>query len=233
MYTASYPATRAEVAYGELKRLVLLGEFPINVRLGEERLAARLEMSRTPIREALARLHSEGLVVRGPDGGYCPAVPDVVVIQELYEVRATLEVQALWRPLDHDGRHDVGVLESLRDDWRALAADRADSFDEADPTFVLLDESFHTTLAEAAGNRAVVEVLRQVNERIRVVRMQDFLVPERVTATIEEHVGIVDAVLRADIDLAETRLRSHMGDSRGFVQARVLEAIARMTKGHA
>ena len=60
---------------------------------------------------------------------------------------------------------------------------------------MLLDESFHLTLAEAAGNAVLVELLRQVNERIRVVRMQDFLEPGRITNTIAEHLGIVDAVL--------------------------------------
>ena len=60
---------RSEEAYRELKRRLLVGDFPLNVRLGEERLAVILGVSRTPIREAMLRLHGEGLVQRGADGG--------------------------------------------------------------------------------------------------------------------------------------------------------------------
>lgn len=77
-------------SYRGLKTRILLGEFPINVRLGEERLAAMIGVSRTPIREALKRLQAEGLVDNHPDGGYQPIVPDVTVMRHLYEVRVGL-----------------------------------------------------------------------------------------------------------------------------------------------
>jgi DNA-binding transcriptional MocR family regulator len=57
-------------AYEQLKRRLLAGEFPLRVRLGEERLAALLGVSRTPVRQALTRLHAERLVERHADGGY-------------------------------------------------------------------------------------------------------------------------------------------------------------------
>ena len=76
------------------------------------------------------------------------------------------------------------MLEALRAEWVELTHEEP----EAEPGFVLLDESFHLTLAQAAGNPMLVDILRQINERIRIVRMQDFLVPERVGRTIREHV---------------------------------------------
>ena len=108
-------------AYRILKTRLLVGEFPPNVRLGEERLASMLEVSRTPIREAFKRLESEGLVGSHPDGGYQPIVPDVTVMRHLYEVRSGLELQALQRPARMGTRHDPAILEPLRDQWRALA----------------------------------------------------------------------------------------------------------------
>jgi DNA-binding GntR family transcriptional regulator len=65
MYTDPYagkPATRADQAYAELKRRLLVGDFALNVRLGEEKLAGLIGVSRTPVREALFRLHAEDLV---------------------------------------------------------------------------------------------------------------------------------------------------------------------------
>ena len=228
MYTAQDPErsapSRAQLAYADLKNRVLQGEFPLNVRLGEERLASLVGVSRTPIREALSRLEVEGLVVRAPDGGFLPVVPDVAGMRQLYEVRVGLELQALRRPSRLGIEHDRDVLSALRAEWVELTHEEP----EAEPGFVLLDESFHLTLAAAAGNPMLVDVLRQINERIRIVRMQDFLVPERVERTIREHVVLVDAVLAGDVVEAERQLVTHIDDSVAVVEERVTKAIARM-----
>lgn len=212
------------MAYADLKTRLLLGEFPLNVRLGEERLAALVGVSRTPVREALSRLEVEGLVAKAPDGGFLPVVPDVTGMRQLYEVRVGLELQALRRPSRIGERHDREMLEGLRADWMALTAEEP----EAEPGFVLLDESFHLTLAEAAGNPMLVDVLRQINERIRIVRMQDFLVPDRVGRTIREHVALIDVVLDDDVVEAERQLVTHIDSSVAVVEERVTKAIARM-----
>ena len=112
----------------------------------------------------------EGLVARSADGGYSPVAPDVSNMKFLYEVRAGLELQSLRRPQLAGLTHDHGLLEALRDDWRSLASSDAD---QVSPEFVLVDESFHVTLSEAAGNPVATDMLRQVNERIRLVRMQE------------------------------------------------------------
>jgi len=232
VYTEQHPErdpdrsapSRAQLAYADLKNRLLLGEFPLNVRLGEERLAALVGVSRTPIREALSRLEVEGLVVRAPDGGFLPVVPDVAGMRQLYEVRVGLELQALRRPSRLGTEHDRGILEALRADWVELTHEEP----EAEPGFVLLDESFHLTLALAAGNSMLVDILRQINERIRIVRMQDFLVPERVGRTIREHVALIDAVLAGDIVEAEGQLVTHIDNSVAVVEERVTKAIARM-----
>lgn len=236
MYTESHPSqappdgaggaapSRAQLAYSDLKHRLLQGEFALNVRLGEERLAALVGVSRTPIREALSRLEVEGLVARAPDGGFLPVVPDVTGMRQLYEVRVGLELQALRRPAQLGIVHDRDLLEELRGDWLALTTDEP----EAEPGFVLLDESFHLTLAAAAGNPMLVDVLRQINERIRIVRMQDFLVSDRVDRTITEHLALIDAVLAGDVVSAEGQLVTHIDNSVAVVEERVTKAIARM-----
>ena len=231
MYTEQYATggvTRADQAYAELKHRLLIGEFPLNVRLGEEKLAALTNMSRTPVREALFRLHAEGLVARWPDGGFRPIAPDVGVMRDIYEVRSTLEIAALRRPGESGKPHDRALLVELQDDWLEL---QSDSDGHADPGFVALDESFHVTLAEAAGNPVLVDQLRALNERIRVVRMQDFLVDGRIDATIAEHLGIVEALLSEDAALAEERFTAHIGLSISVVEDGVQRAISRMVLG--
>lgn len=215
---------RSERAYAELKRGLLAGELRLGARLREVRLAALLGVSRTPIREALLRLHAEGLVARQPDGGYTPVVPDVAAVRCLYEVRSGLELQAIRRPAVLGTTHDARLVADLVAEWEALADDEPDP----EPAFVLVDEAFHVALAEAAGNPELVDVLRQVNERIRTVRMVDFLTPDRIRCTVEEHLGIARAVLERDLVTAEQRFLAHLDHSQAVVEQRVSAAITRM-----
>jgi DNA-binding GntR family transcriptional regulator len=222
--TASERGRAGERAYAELKRRLLMGEFPVRLRLGEERLANLLSVSRTPVRQALVRLHAERLVERLADGGYAPTVPDLTAVHQFYEVRRALELSALARPAGLGTRHDPAILEPLRDEWRALRQDTP----EPDPSFVLLDESFHVRLAEASGNAALAELLGVVNERIRTVRMHDFLTGERIDRTITQHLGILEAVLAGDLETGLGRFTQHLGESIAVVEERAARAVARM-----
>lgn len=229
MYTASYPrrtGARSEVAYQRLKERLLAGEMPLGHRLAEERLAAELSVSRTPVREALSRLHAEGLVERHPAGGYTPTAPDLHTARELYEVRFALEFRALSRPHLTGVPHDAERLEELRADWASLDPPVADG--DTNPDFVLLDEDYHVRLACAAGNEALGDFLMRVNERIRLVRMHDFLSAERVERTIGQHVEVVDLLLDGRLDEAEKALHAHFDESFAVVEQRVAAALARM-----
>jgi DNA-binding GntR family transcriptional regulator len=216
--------SRAEEAYAEIKRKLLLGELRLGSRLGEERLAGSLGLSRTPVREALFRLHSEGLIDRHPDGGYRPRAPIVSGIRELYEVRLGLELMAIRRPADHGIAHDRSILEHIRDEWSSLTEDLPDP----DPGFVIADEAFHLGIAEAAGNLALLELLSHVNQRIRVVRMQDFMAPERLAATVDQHLRIVTSLIEGDIDGATAELSHHLSESMSVVETLAARALSRM-----
>lgn len=227
MYTAADTgSSRREHAYQALKHRLLMGDFPPGRRLGEERLAADLGVSRTPVREALPRLHSEGLVERLDEGGYGPTLVDLHLIRELYEIRFALERCAMQRPAQGGPAHDRDGLLALRADWADLEVPAAD--DDVDVDFVLLDEDFHERVAAAAGNAALLVQLHKVNERIRVVRMQDFLTGERVAQTIDQHLGVLDALLAGDLVEAEARLIGHFDESLAVVELRAGHTIARM-----
>ncbi len=216
--------TRASYAYDELKRGLLVGDHPLGRRLREVALAEQLGVSRTPVREALSRLHSEGLVVRLPEGGFAPAAPDLHTVFELYEVRRSLEFTALGR-----GAHDRDELAAIRDTWAAMSAPSTDA--DCDPEFVLRDEAFHVSLALASGNHALADLLRHVNERIRLVRMQDFLTADRVDKTIAEHLGIVERLLAGEPEAASEQLAAHLAVSERVVEVRAARALSRMVAG--
>jgi DNA-binding GntR family transcriptional regulator len=233
MYASPYAAglgPRSQHAYAELKRRLLLGEFPLSQRLAEEALAAELGVSRTPVHEALSRLHAERLVERQTQGGFFPATPAFAETRDLYEVRLALESDAIARPLRNGEPHDRDQLMALRDDWEALEAEATDDETVPDPEFVLLDEDFHLRLAWASGNQALADMLVQVNERIRPIRTQDFLASGRIGLTIEQHLGIVGALLADDGPQAAKLLATHIGESMAVVERRAATAFARMSR---
>ena len=221
LYTATY--TASSLAYQELKTLILLGEVPIGVRLREERIAERLGMSRTPVREALLRLHAERFLDRHPEGGYKAASPSAQTMRELYEVRRALELFALHRAR-HAGGHDRSALQELREEWAEIDCDSR----SLDAEFVHLDEDFHRRRAESAGNRQLADELRSVNERIRPVRTHDFITPGRICTTVEQHLEIVDAVLARRISAASSLLERHIGESQSVVEVAVAHVLERM-----
>ncbi len=214
----------SETAYRQLRDLLLAGSFPLTHRLAEERLATLVGVSRTPVRHALIRLHGEGLISRHQDGGYRPTVPDPNDTACLYEARRALEIGALWRPAEVGGRHDQAALKQLREDWEALRRDQP----AADAGFVSVDEDFHTRLAACAGNEVLVDLLRSINARIRVIRIHDFLTDDRIEQTIAEHLQLLGAVMADDPAEAERIFRAHLAKSKQVAEERALRAIARM-----
>ncbi|HEX3795812.1 MAG TPA: GntR family transcriptional regulator [Acidimicrobiales bacterium] len=215
--------TASAVAYHQLKTLLLMGDVPVGVRLREERIADRLGMSRTPIREAMLRLHVERFLDRHPEGGFRATVPSAQTMQELYEVRSALELCAL-RRVRHGGGHDRRVLVELRDEWHLIKSDSQ----TLDAEFVLLDEDFHGRLAESAGNHQLSEELRSISERIRSVRTHDFITPGRIHATVEQHLAILDAILDRRVGRAASLLEEHIGESRSVVEVAVARVLERM-----
>jgi|SRR5882757_5255262 len=224
------PRSRAsslrEQVYVDLRERLMMGGFGAQDRLGEERLAAELGVSRTPVREALIRLASDGLLVR-QDSGYYPVLPDLTELRDLYELRVTIELRGLARAMESEAvTHDQSVLESLRDAWRAMAAEPP----PPDPQFVLLDEDFHVTLSRAGGNPALAAALETVNARIRLVRMYDFLTEDRIASTIAEHVEIVELTMAGRLAEAHTALHRHVGESMEVVEQRVVRALTAMAR---
>jgi DNA-binding GntR family transcriptional regulator len=223
--TAPLPRLRRDQVYQELRRRIMLGEFALNSRLVEERLAALLGVSRTPIREALVRLLADGQLTR-VDGGYFVAMPDFTDLRDLYDLRITLELRGLHRAIESDAvTHKVSLLEPLRDHWRSMWDDRPDPA----PEFVTVDEDFHVTLLRSAGNSVMAQTLESVNARIRPVRMYDFLTEARIELTIKQHLEVVENVLGGRLDDAVGALRAHVGESMEEVERRVARAITHMT----
>ena len=197
--------TRRDRVYRALRSDLMTGVLPPDARLGEERLAEQYGVSRTPVREALARLVSDGLVERREHGLF-PYRPRFEDLGDLYELRATLELRGITRALSGVVVHDRDVLGAELERWRRFRDDPP----TADAGFVALDEQYHLTLLAASGNQALCDALDSVNAKVRTVRMFDELAPQRVACAVEEHIAVAEAVFDGRLEEAHTRLREHI-----------------------
>ncbi|NUQ91164.1 MAG: GntR family transcriptional regulator [Glycomyces artemisiae] len=211
----------AERVYIALRADLMNGRYEPGKRLGEERLAGNYGVSRTPVREALSRLAADGLVSREVDGLY-PYRPRIEQLNDLYEVRLTLELRGLARAAaDPDVKHDPDLLGPELDRWYRLR----DAPPGPDAGFVESDERYHLTLLAASGNPQLAEALKVVNNRIRPARMFDYFTAERMESTIAEHIAIAEGALDGRYSEATAILTRHIETSRSIVVGRAEAAL--------
>ncbi|MEU0545712.1 GntR family transcriptional regulator [Nocardia sp. NPDC005978] len=208
----------SERVYLDLRRDLAGGVLVPNERLGEERLAETYGVSRTPVREALARLYADGLLERHADGLY-PYRPRVEELGDLYELRIVLEVRGIQRL--HSGAADTAAVKAELETWQRLRENPP----EPGAELIAADERFHTALLAAAGNSALADMLETVHARVRPVRAIDMPTPERVATMTEEHIAIAEHVLSGDLDPALTALLAHLTSSRAHVLDRARRAL--------
>jgi DNA-binding GntR family transcriptional regulator len=209
--------TRSEVLVEQLRLDIVRGSIPGGTRLIEESLAERYGVSRTPVREALRLLARESLLAYAPRAGYTVRSIDLDEMDDLYVIRCAIEEQSASKIATHGAR---GTLHNLLEYWGDMPASVA----QGDVNLVHADEHFHETLAGATGSTVLPSMLRQINARLHVLRIRDFIDPERVRLTFDQHAGILQALLDGDQRLATARLQAHILESRANVRQRFIEA---------
>jgi DNA-binding GntR family transcriptional regulator len=226
--TVDEPESLRDRVYVDLGKRLMTGEIDTRTRLVESQLCDVLNVSRTPLREALVRLHADGMLERRQDG-YYPVALDIVGVRDLYELRITIELRGINRIVENEElTYDKDRLALLRSEWKELEA----SPPPAEADMVLLDESFHLELSRASGNMAMVATLDNLNRRIRLIRMYDFVTAERVTATIDEHLEIVELLLDDQFEAGRKALHNHVGASFEVVERRAIRALSARALGH-
>lgn len=212
--------------YQKLRDMLMHGGIDSHHRLVEGSLSDRLGVSRTPLREAIVRLHSDGLLDRRHDGYYLRTL-DFFEVRDLYEYRIALELWGLSRVIENPlVEYDRGRLLELHASWMELREDPP----APGPDFVLSDESFHVDLSAAAGNREITAALEHVNARIRPVRMYDYHNVDRVSSTIIEHLGILESIIEDDLAHARELLREHVGESLDVVEERAIRSLTNLAR---
>jgi DNA-binding GntR family transcriptional regulator len=208
--------TKKEHAYRRLRDELLGRSLLPGARLSEVPLAARLGVSRIPLREAIDQLAGEGLVERVPGLGSRVRSATPKALREIYEMREVLECFTVEKAAARSTGARLGRLEDLcRELSSALAEYRKTRkwTSALRERLVSADLAFHQAIAQAADNEHIqreVERLQAVSELLsyRPELAADEL--EAMTRSAAEHLGILDALRRSDGKRARSRMSGHI-----------------------
>jgi DNA-binding GntR family transcriptional regulator len=181
---------QSEKAYQELRRNILSRHIEPGVRIKEVHWAEKLNVNRGDIRQALAQLHSDGLVTRGAKRGFFARQYTDKDLDEIYESRLILEKGAAELVIRRATRNDIKELEKICEHMTAMAENGYEQgFNEA-------DIHFHATLVRMSHNERLYQVYRKANVllsgfNIRIVEGE--VIPQ-LRKNAEEHRAMVKAI---------------------------------------
>ncbi len=204
------PARLGDAVYAAIFERIMALEITPGERISVDAVARQLGVSQTPIREAMARLESEGLVRKTPLVGYS-ATPRLspAELADLYEMRLQLEPFAARKCAALMPHAVVEQLEALCSEMADLAGREGLA---AYAQFAQLDMAFHDQIAVSAGNALVAEALGRLHTHVHLFRLQgQTKVPAEANA---EHEQLVVAIRARDADRAEAVMRDHIEQSR-------------------
>lgn len=194
--------SRGELVYRKLRDAIAQGALKPGQRVMEIEVAGWLKVSRTPVRDAIRRLESEGMLAHEPRTGLVVAKLDRQAVMELYVMREVLEGTAARLCARHAS--DLEVLElqdlvkheqQLKTDYEALARH---------------NRRFHEAVHRGAHNRYLEKSLSAVNDSMWLLGGSQMLLPHRAKAALAEHSEIVRAIQKRDAEAAEEAARRHV-----------------------
>lgn len=194
--------SRADFVYESLRDAIWDGRIARGERLREEEIARNLGVSRTPVREALQRLHQRGLLAFGAGRGLVVAQLSQHQVLQLYAMREILEGSAARFAAQHATETDIAILYRLQNELRNAAPDAM--------LLVMLNRRFHQAIYEAAHNQYLLQTLNMLHDSLALLHSATFRVPSRRRESVEEHRSIVAAIERHDPDAAEKAAREHI-----------------------
>ncbi|MEV6570395.1 GntR family transcriptional regulator [Streptomyces sp. NPDC051577] len=212
MPSSATAVTAADRVYRHVKQGVLDRRLEGGVLLTEGEVAEAVGVSRTPVREALLRLETEGLLKLYPKKGALVLPVSVQEIADVIETRLLVE--------EFTARKAVPAPPALLDRLAALIEEQRRHAAEGDLVALMAaDRGFHAEIVRHAGNQILCRLYDQLRDR--QLRMGVALLhahPERVERTLVEHTEILDALRSGDADTAATAVRAHVGRVEALVR---------------
>jgi|SRR5436190_3349964 DNA-binding GntR family transcriptional regulator len=198
----------------EIRCRITTGRLALGARISDKQLAAELEVSRTPVREALVQLQSEGLVVMRPQSGTFVVDLTVEDVRQICATRAILETGALRLAAETGSAEPMARL-------GFLVGRAAIALDDGD--LALCDEldcQFHEGVVAASGNGYLIRAYSGISDRLRALRQRLPREKDRMARAIAQHRHIIDLWAAGRLDQAIAEIGAHVGNV-----ARLLTAV--------
>jgi DNA-binding GntR family transcriptional regulator len=220
-----------EKAYVAVRQGILEGRYAAGSRLTEQEVAAISGVSRTPVREALRRLQTEGMLEFVPNHGAVVASWSEAEVDDIFELRAMLESYAVGRATQFASAEDLRVLRELAE--HQILEARA--FDEQRlGSIATLNSRFHERIQQAANSERLQRMLVALVEVPLVAQTFRKYSPEQLLRSSQHHLEIVLAMEARDPDDAASIMRAHVLAARtAFYRARGGEPAAVVARGGA
>jgi DNA-binding GntR family transcriptional regulator len=190
--------------YAAVRQAIVRGDFAPGRQLSENELAGELGVSRTPVREALARLREERLVEVVPQLGTFVSAIDPRAVADAQFIREALECAAVRRAAELAGEDEVAALAENID-----AQERASGARDLD-AFYALDDAFHQKVCDLSGHPTVWAISERAKSHLNRIRRLSLKTPSYLPEMIAEHREVLAALAENDPDLAESALRHHL-----------------------
>jgi DNA-binding GntR family transcriptional regulator len=203
----------ADEVYDQLKRDMANFVLIPGDRFSENEICERLDVSRTPVRQALVRLQQEGQVEVLFRNGWRMLPFDFHRFDQLYDLRVLIETESVQRLCDGRLMGDTSLATELLDQLAAIWLVPKSRRSADGEQVCEWDERFHCMLVEATGNAELSRVHRDITDRIRVIRKLDFTRRPRIEATYDEHAQILRAILSKRSEQSRLLLKAHIESS--------------------
>jgi DNA-binding GntR family transcriptional regulator len=210
--SGSNPEKLGELAYQTLRRMILDKALRSGGAVVEGRLAEELNISRTPMREALLRLEGEGLLVRAGARSYSVRFVKAEEYIQAMKVRELLEAEAIGLAI---GKINRKIVEQLARKIKALSSGQQEQ------AHWQIDDQVHTLIARGSGNDVLARMIDVVRTNSRLFELASPF--NRIEEDRAEHLAILDAYLANDAEAARAALRTHLQNLRRFVLDRLAE----------
>ena len=199
-----------------LREMIMIGDLKHGDKINENKLCAAMEISKTPLREALRVLSAENLISLVPNRGAFVTKPSTGEIKEMFAVMSVLEGVCAHAAAEKMTPADFSHLEGLH-------AKLEEQFEfRNQKEYIRVNNRYHSFIQELAGNRTLNQIVKGLRKKILLYRFQSLNLPGRFEGSIKEHRELLTAFRNRDAPMAEKIMKNHL-----CKQSQAIEMLAR------
>lgn len=205
------PTTTKERAYNEIKHVILSGYITSEEIFTEVKLAELLNTSRTPVREALADLIKEGLIVSIPRKGMAVRKVTESEMEQIFLLRTSIETKVIQKLAET-------ITPAQLEELKEICKEQEEAMlSNDDIAFIKLDQTFHMTLTRFVEYELIEQMLLNLHNLSQLIGLRAIRKINRMKEVLEEHLDIISAIERKDVEESAAVMAKHLNNTKESV----------------